>query len=260
MARIFEPTGDRPPGPPPFSSTVNDRPDSVTVPEQGGGAAEDGDDGVDPAVAIEVAHGDPPGQGGTGEPGPGRAAGVEQPTVPVPEQGRVHGQGDAEAGPVEDVAVPLDQVEPAIGVEVGQGQAEADDRPGRPGQAERLGGVDEGPAPGPEEADGPPAGEVAHQEVGPTVAVDVAEGQAHPRQEIPPAVEGDAGPEADLGEPEPPPVLEEAAGGPVVGDVKVDPGVADEVGREDARGLRPSGRSIPAVRDASANVPSPSFR
>ncbi len=115
----------------------------MTFRSKAAGDAQGVDDGVEPAVAVEVADGHASTQDRAGEPGAGGRGGVDQPPLDVAEQGRPHGERLAEPRPVEDMAVGLEQVEPAVGVEVGQGHAETQDRAGRPGEAEGVGGVGE---------------------------------------------------------------------------------------------------------------------
>jgi hypothetical protein len=154
------------------------------------------------------------------------------------------------------VAVGLQEVGTAVGIEVGQCQAEAQGRAGR-AQAQRGRAVGERPAADRPEGDRRPAQKVAHQEVDPAVAVDVAEGRAHPGQGVPPAIQRHARGEPDLLEPEPPPVLPEVAGGPIVGHEDVEAGIAHQVGDDhpqppaagpvDPGGLRDVGEPAPAI-------------
>ena len=193
VARTFAPTAGpraRAAGRPVRGSS--DRPPAVTLRSTAAGASR----------ALTTASSRPsPSRSPTARPrprigranqGPAVGGGVDEPAADVAEQGRPHRERLAEPGPVEDVAVGLDQVEPAVGVEVGQGHAEAQDRPGRAARPRASEASANAPPPRRPEADRRPAQEVAHDQVGPAVAVEVAERHAHPGQGLAPAVEGDA--------------------------------------------------------------------
>ena len=167
-----------------------------------------------------------PGAGGWGD--------VDELASFVAEDGGLHREGLAEPGSFEDVAVGLEEVEVAVGVEIGQDDPEPEDSSGGRGEPEGAGGVGEGAVAEVPEADGRPAEEVGRYEVELAVGVDVADRHAHPGEGLPPAVEGDARGEADFLEFQVAAILEQPAGGAVIGDENVRSRVADEVSNDHA--------------------------
>ena len=165
----------------------------------------------------------------------GRGRGVDEPPRPVLEQGGPHGEGDAEPGPVLDVAVGLEQVEPAVAVEVGRRDPEAEDASGRPGDAQRCRGVAVCARAERLVGDRRAVEEVGDDQVRAAVAVEVAERDPHARERVAPAVERDPGGQPDLLELHPVPVLEEPACAAVVGDEDIESRVAHQVGDQDSQ-------------------------
>ena len=188
---------------------------------------------VDPAVIVEVAGGeapadprDQPGRPGRGGPVDELAAGQTQQEL------RGHPVGE-ERAEVVNVPVGGRQVEPAVGVGVEEGDAEAESLAGRDGQAGRRGHVGEDAIAAVLVEGGVLVVEVGDGQVGAAVAVRIAAGDPHPRLVDAVAVARHAGRRRDLLEAEPPRVAEEEIGRLIVGDEEVEPAVAVEVGGDD---------------------------
>ena len=192
--------------------------------------------------------------------GPAAGGGVGEPPPDVAEQGRPHGERHAEPVAVEDVAVGLEQIEPAVGVEVGQREAEAEHRrgsrrsgrrrPRRRGRSRRRG-------PGRRSVERPrklltTRSERPSPSRSPSATPIPASALALRRRGRP---RRPGRPLEAAGRP----VLEQPAGGAVVGDEDVGAAVAVRSAIR-TPSPRPSGRAIPAVRETSVNVPSPLLR
>ena len=111
------------------------------VPQKGRFSVERGNHDVGLAVAVDVSDGQPSPEDRALEPRAGLPSSVVESSSEVSQQSGVHREWDSEAFTVEDVTVGLNQVEPAVGVEVGQGDSEPQNRPGRFGQTPLGGGV-----------------------------------------------------------------------------------------------------------------------
>ena len=107
---------------------------------------------------------------------------------------------------------------------------------GRRRQAERGRGVDERPRPAARKATVERPRKLVDDQVGPAVAVEVAERDAHPGEGLALAVERDARRARPTSSNRRPPRFSNSQqGGAVVGDEDVGPGVAGQVGDEDAQ-------------------------
>ena len=136
---------------------------------------------VEPAVVVEVADGQPAAERGATCQG-ARPAAETSTSRPVGRRRPGAGAGIAygnDRAVVVDVAVGGRQVEPAVVVDVEEGDAEAQQVPARRGQADGGGLVGEDAAAEVVVEGRRLAVEVGHGQVGPAVAVEVAAGDPH---------------------------------------------------------------------------------
>ena len=178
------------------------------------------------------------------------------------QQGRPHRLGDAQPCPIENVSIRLDEVEPAVAVKVLNRDAEAEHRPrgrrdpqrGRVVAVECLTSSFD-----PSKCDRRSAQEVCDRQVRSPIAVEVAQGDAHPRRVHARRVTGDAGLLANLLESELAAIGQQPAGSAVVGHVNVGNAIARQVGDQDPQAA-PLRLLAPAWPGMLVKVPSPLLR
>ena len=97
------------------------------VAQERGGSVDCIDNYVRPAIAVKVADSQPPAQNRPVEPRAGGARTIVEMRARIAEQCRTHGKGRAEPRSIQHVTIGLNQVDPAVSIEIGQRDAKAED-------------------------------------------------------------------------------------------------------------------------------------
>ena len=99
------------------------------------------DNDVGPPVAVQIADSQPTPRIGRSNHGPASSSDIPKPRTRVAKQSRTHRKWNAQPAAVENMPIRLDQIVPAVAVEIDQSQAETEDMPSGGGQPQPIGGV-----------------------------------------------------------------------------------------------------------------------